>query len=72
MRSRNNGNDRSVQAVNVRSINAQVKTGGYDIEDPKHGNISVNDLDKNVDTYCLGSNFTVLQRTSRKEDVYPY
>ena len=34
MRSRNIGNDRSVQAVNVKRINSQVTTGGYDIEEP--------------------------------------
>ena len=34
MRSRNNGNDHSVQAVNVKRINSQVTTGGYDIEEP--------------------------------------
>ena len=33
MRSRNNGNDRSVQAVNVKMINAKVTTGSYDIEE---------------------------------------
>ena len=32
MKSMNNGNDRSVRAVKVKRINAQVKTGGYDIE----------------------------------------
>ena len=72
MRSRNNGNDRSVQAVNVKRINAQVTTGGYDIEEPQPGNISVNELDTNADTCCLCSNFTVLQMTSRTADVYPY
>ena len=34
MRSRENGNDRSVKAVNLKRINAQVTTGGYDIEEP--------------------------------------
>ena len=52
---RNNGNDRSVLAVNVKMINAQVTTGGYDIEDPEPGNISDNELGTNTDTYCLGS-----------------
>ena len=33
MRSRENGNYRSVRAVNVKRINGQVRTGGYDIED---------------------------------------
>ena len=61
MRSRENGNDLSVRAVNVKSINAQIKTGGYDIEETEPGNISVNELDMNADTCCLGSNFTVLQ-----------
>ena len=60
MISRQNGNDCSVQAVNVKRINAQVTTGGYDIEDTKPGNISVNELDTNSDTCCLGSNLTVL------------
>ena len=72
LRSRNNDNDRSVQAVNVKNINAQVTTGGYDIEEPDPGNISVNELDTNADTCCLGSNFTVLQITPRTADVYPY
>ena len=72
MISRNNGNDCSVKAVNVKNINAQVTTGGYDIEYPEPGNISVNELDTNADTCCLGSNFTVLQMTSRIADVYPY
>ena len=71
MRSRNNGNDRSVRAVNVKRIYAQVTTGGYDIEDPEPGNISVNELDTNADTCCLGSNFTVLKMTSRTADLYP-
>ena len=71
MISRNNGNDRSVQAVNVKRINAQVKTGGYDIEEPKTGNISVNELDTNAETCCLGSNLPVLQMTSRTADMYP-
>ena len=61
MRSSNNGNDRSVRAVNVKRINVQVKTGGHDIEDPEPGNISVNELDTNADTCCFGSNFTVLK-----------
>ena len=60
MRSRNNGNDCSVRAVNVKRINAQITTGSYDIEDPEPGNISVNDIDTNADTCCLDSNFTVL------------
>ena len=60
MISRQNGNDCSVRAVNVKRINAQVTTGGYDIEDTKPGNISVNELDTNSDTCCLGSNLTVL------------
>ena len=60
MRSRENGNDFSVQAVNSKRINAQITTGSYDIEDPEPGNISVNELDTNADTCCLGSNFTVL------------
>ena len=33
MRSRENSNYRSVRAVNVKRINGQVRTGGYDIED---------------------------------------
>ena len=69
--SRNNGNDRSVQAVNVKTINAQVTTGGFDIEEPESGNVSVNELDTNADTCCLGSNFTVLRMKSRIVDVYP-
>ena len=69
MGSRNNGNDRSVRAVNVKRINAQVTTGGYDIEEKEPGNNSVNELDTNADTYCLGSNFTVLKITSRTADV---
>ena len=72
MRSSNKSNDRSVRAVNVKRINAQVTTGGYDIEEPEPGNISVNELDTNADTCCLGSNFTVLQMTSITADVYPY
>ena len=71
-KSRNNGNDLSVRAVNVKKINSQVTTGGYDIEEPEPGNIPINELDKNADTCCIGSNFTVLQMTSRKVDVYPY
>ena len=71
-RSRNNGNDRSLRAVNVKSINDQVTTGGYDIEEPEPGNISVNKIDKNADKYCLGSNFTVLQMKSRTSNVYLY
>ena len=62
-RSRNNGNDRSLRAVNVKRINDQVTTGGYDIEDPETGNISINELDTNADTCCLCSNFTVLLMT---------
>ena len=31
LRSRNNGNDRSLREVNVKSINARATTGGYDI-----------------------------------------
>ena len=68
MRSRENGNDRSVQAVNVKRINAQVTTGGYYIEGPEPGNIFVNELDTDADTCCLGSNFTVLKMTSRTLD----
>ena len=60
MISRNNSNDRSVQMVNIKSINAQVTTGGYDIEDTEPGNISVNELDTNADICCLGSNFKLL------------
>ena len=60
MRSRNNGNDCSVRAVNVKRINAQITTGSYDIEEPEPGNISVNELDTNADTCFLGSNFMVL------------
>ena len=41
LRSSNNGNDRSVRAVNVKKVNDQVTTGGYDIEEPEPGNISV-------------------------------
>ena len=63
MRSRNNGNERSVRAVNVKKINSQVTTGGYDIEYTEPGKISVNELDTNADTCCLGSNFTVLLMT---------
>ena len=72
MISNNNSNYRSVRAVNIKNINAQVTTGGYYIEDPETGNISVNELDTNADTCCLYSNFTVLQMTSIKADVYPY
>ena len=61
-----------MRSANVKIINARVTTGGYDIEDPEPGNISVNELDMNADTCCIGSNFTVLQITSRKADVYPY
>ena len=32
LRSRNNGNDLSVLAVNIKNINAEVTTGGYDIK----------------------------------------
>ena len=67
----NNSNDCSVQAVKFKRINAQVTTGGYDIEEPQPGKISVNELDTNADTCCLGSNFTVLQMTPRTSDVYP-
>ena len=70
--SRNNRNDHSVRAVNVKKINAQVTTVGYDIEEPELGNISVNVLDANAGTCCVGSNFTVLKMTSRTADVYPY
>ena len=72
MISRNNGNDRSLQAVNVKRINAQVTTGGYGIEEPEPRNISVNEIDTNADTCCLGLNFTVLKMTPRTADVYPY
>ena len=58
--------------MKVKRINAQVKTGGHDIEEPKPENMSVNELDTNADTCCLVSNFTVLQMTSIKADVYPY
>ena len=58
--------------VNVKKINAQVTTGGYDIENPEPGNISVNEIDTNSDTYCLGSNIKVLRIISRTADVYPY
>ena len=70
MRSRNNGNDRSGRAVNFKNINAQVTTGGYDIEEPEPGNISVNELDTNAYTCCLSSNFTLLRMTSRTADAY--
>ena len=60
MRSRGNGNDRSVRAMNFKRINAQITTDSYDIEEQEPGNISVNDLDTNADTCCLGSNFKVL------------
>ena len=63
MRSGNNSNDLSVRAVNVKRINAQVTTGGYDIEETEPGHISVNELDTNYDTCYLGSNFTVLRMT---------
>ena len=72
MRSSNNGNDRSVLAVNVKRIKTQVTTGGYDIKEPEPGNISVNEIDTNSDTCCFGSNFTVLKMTSRTLGVYPY
>ena len=72
IRSRNNGNDCSVQAVNVKRINAHITTGSYDIEDPEPKNISVNELGMNADTCCLGSNFRVLQMISITADVYPY
>ena len=72
MRSRNNINDHSVRAVNVKRINAQVTTGNYDIEEPEPGKISVNELDTNADKCFLGSNFMVLKMTSRTADVYPY
>ena len=58
--------------MNVKRINDQVTTGGYDIEYPEPGNISVNELDTNADTCFLGSNFKVLKMTSRTADVYPY
>ena len=70
--SRNNGNDRLVKAVNIKRINAYVKTSGYDIEDPEPGNISVNKLDTNSDTCRLGTNLTVLEMISRTAEVYPY
>ena len=57
----NNSNDCSAKAVKLKRINAQVTTGGYDIEEPQPGKISVNELDTNADTCCLGSNFTVLK-----------
>ena len=58
--------------MNIKSINDWVTTSGYDIEDPEPGNISVNELDTNADTCCLGSNFTVIRMKSRTADVYPY
>ena len=58
--------------MNIKRINAQVTTGGYDIEEPEPGNISINEFDMNDDTCCLGSNFTVLRMTPRTADVYPY
>ena len=71
-RSRNNGNDCSVQSVNVKSISPQVTTCGFGIEDPEPGKISVNKLYTNADTCFLGSNFMVPRMTSRIADVYPY
>ena len=58
--------------MKVKKINDQVTNGGYDIEDPEPGNISVNELDTNADTYSPGSNFMVLKMKSRTVDVYPY
>ena len=36
------------------------------------GTIASNESDSNVDTCCLGHNFTVLSYTNRTADVYPY
>ena len=58
--------------MNVKRINAQVTTGVCDIKDPEPENISVNELDMNAYTCCLGSNFTVLRMTPRTWNVYPY
>ena len=71
-RNNNRCNDRLVRAVNVKMINSQVRTNGYNIDEQDPGTIAVNDLDTNADTCYLGETFTVLKTTSRTADVYTY
>ena len=42
------------------------------IEEPPAGTICNNEADTNADTCCLGSNFLILNMTTRTADVYPY
>ena len=69
---KNQSNERSLHTVKVKRINYQVTTDGYNIDEPEPGTTDVNKLDTNIDTCCLGENFTVLQMTLRNANVYPY
>jgi hypothetical protein len=42
------------------------------IDEPAPGTRCNNEADTNADTCCLGSNFMILNMTSRTADVYPY
>ena len=61
-----------VRAVKIDSINSQVTTNVYDIDEPDPGTIAVNELDMNSDKCYLGANFTVFQMTSKIVNVYTY
>ena len=61
-----------MHAVKVNRMNYQVKTNGYDIDEPEPGTMIVKDLNMNADVCCLGSKFMVLRMTSITADVYLY
>ena len=56
----NQSNDSLVRAVKVKTINSQVTTDGYNIDESEPGTIAANEIDKHAYTCCLGKNVTVL------------
>ena len=42
------------------------------VSEPAPNNYATDEADNNADTFCLGMNFTPIEYTNRKADVYPY
>ena len=71
LRSRNTTSDnRSIRKVKV--VISSQRSVGFEVDEPRPGTKSPNEMDSNADTSCLGSNFVILSYTQRTADVYPY
>ena len=68
--SRNKSGDRSIYKVKVRiSSHSNSKCT---ISETHPGTLSTRKMDSNANTYCLGTNFIVIEMTESTSNVHPY